>query len=140
MIWEEQLQPSRGRAAAPARSARSQRVVFYEGGTKRLNEPEDFFHNINSKKKKKGKSKHCRLPLSKRCACIACGSVISYEDTLHSRICSFQVYEYSDPNSPFLSVHCTYPFFSFSPFFFPADSISSICCFSNKTIPSVALK
>lgn len=53
MIWEEQLQPSRGRAAAPARSARSQRVVFYEGGTKRLNEPEDFFHNINSKKKKK---------------------------------------------------------------------------------------
>lgn len=118
-------------------------LMFYQGGAKQFNEPEKFFYNINSEKVKivNAKCKHSRLSLSEHCACTACGSIISYEDILHSRICSFQAHEYSDPNSPFLSVHWTYPFLSFSPFFFfPADSISSICCFSNKTIPSVALK
>ena len=81
------------------------------------------------------------FPLSEHCACVAVGSIISYEDVLHSRICSFQAREYSGSSLPFLSVHCTYPLLSFAPFlFFPVDSISSICCFSNKTIPSVALK
>lgn len=69
-------------------------------------------------KKKYCKCKRSQLPFSKHCACIAVGSVISCEDILHSRICSFQAHEYSGSGSPFLAVHCTYPFLSYAPFFF----------------------
>lgn len=69
--------------------------------------------------KKKNNLVNANIPsLSLSCACIAIGSMISYEDILHSRICGFLVHEYSGSSSPFLSVLHTYPFHSFAPFFF----------------------
>lgn len=63
------------------------------------------------------KCKHCQL-LCEHGACIAIGSIISYEDILHSRICSFWAHEYSGSSLPFLSVHCTDPFLSSLLYFF----------------------